>query len=87
MHGVPLDFRHMAEGLREPLTFTVYVLGILGAAYHLANGLATFCITWGLTISPRAQARMTSVALVLFLVISFIGLNSVFGFLGMGINI
>src|SRR5206468_5686635 len=87
MHGIPLNFYHMAEGLREPLTFTVYMFGILGAAFHLANGLATFCITWGLTISPRAQARMTSVALVLFLVISFIGLNSVFGFLGMGINI
>ena len=77
----------MAQGLTEPLTLTVYMFGILGAAYHLANGLATFCITWGLTISPRAQARMTSVALVLFLVISFIGINSVLGFLGRGINI
>ena len=29
----------MHEALSEPITFTVYVLGMLAVAYHLANGL------------------------------------------------
>ena len=30
-----------------------YVLGTLGVAYHLANGLQTFCMGWGVVSQPR----------------------------------
>jgi succinate dehydrogenase/fumarate reductase cytochrome b subunit (b558 family) len=33
----------------------VYVLGVLAATFHFANGLWTFCITWGITVGARAQ--------------------------------
>ena len=87
MQGIPMNYDYMAEHMRDPLTFTVYVLGIIGAAYHLANGLVTFCFTWGITISDRAQARIVSVAMALFIIIAFFGINSIFGFLGRGINV
>src|SRR5262245_14420578 len=35
------SFAGMHEGLSEPITMAVYVLGLLGIAYHLANGLQT----------------------------------------------
>ena len=34
-----------------------YLVGMLACVYHLANGLWTSGITWGLWISPTAQAR------------------------------
>ena len=34
-------------------TLATYVLGILGVAYHLANGLQTFCMGWGVVSSRR----------------------------------
>src|SRR5207247_10814968 len=37
MHGVPLDFRHMAQGLIEQLTFSVFLLLSLGAYDHLVD--------------------------------------------------
>ena len=37
--------------------YVVYPIGILASCYHLANGFWTAGITWGLTISGRAQRR------------------------------
>ncbi len=37
--------------------YLVYPIGILASCYHLANGFWTAAITWGLTISARAQRR------------------------------
>ncbi len=55
--GFPIDFRHMHEGMVEPLTFAVYVLGMLGVCFHLANGLWLAGITWGLFVGPNGQRR------------------------------
>jgi succinate dehydrogenase / fumarate reductase cytochrome b subunit len=37
--------------------YVVYPIGILASCYHLANGFWAAGITWGLTISKRAQKR------------------------------
>ena len=38
-------FEHLAEGFADPesglVTKTVYVLGVLGATFHFANGINT----------------------------------------------
>ena len=78
--GFTLDFHHMQEGLSEPLTFAVYVLGILGTAYHLANGIWTFGITWGFTASRGAQRRMTAVVVLLFAAIFLVGFANILAF-------
>jgi succinate dehydrogenase / fumarate reductase, cytochrome b subunit len=43
----------------------IYVLGILAAVYHLANGLWTMGITWGLWTTPHSQ-RWANVPCALF---------------------
>jgi len=40
-----------------PLRAVVYLVGIAATAFHLATSLWTFCNTWGLTITLRAQRR------------------------------
>jgi len=87
MGGYAIDFAHMHEAMSEPLTFTVYALGILGTAYHLANGLWTFCITWGITIGRNAQRRLTALVVFLLLVILLVGLNNMMGFLVHGVDL
>ncbi|TPW03944.1 MAG: succinate dehydrogenase cytochrome b556 subunit, partial [bacterium] len=49
--GHRLDFQHMVEAFHHPPTIAVYTLGVLGVAFHLANGLWLAGITWGLTVS------------------------------------
>jgi succinate dehydrogenase / fumarate reductase cytochrome b subunit len=50
-------------------TLVVYVLGTLGVAYHLANGLQTFTMSWGIVSSRRALRRLEIGAVLLFLVL------------------
>ncbi len=53
-----------------------YLIGMLCCVYHLANGLWTAGITWGIWISPTAQARATKVCGGFGLVLGFIGLTA-----------
>ena len=47
--------------------YVVYPIGILAATYHLANGFWAAAITWGLTISAKAQQRWGAVCVGIFL--------------------
>lgn len=75
--GSTLEFK-FAPGQAAPSTaahinaswviaWIVYPLGVLASTYHLANGFWTAAITWGLTISAKAQRRWGWVCTGLFL--------------------
>ncbi len=53
-----------------------YLAGVLACVYHLANGLWTAGITWGLWISEAAQARATKVCVVFGVVLAVIGTSA-----------
>jgi succinate dehydrogenase / fumarate reductase cytochrome b subunit len=50
-------------------TLVVYVLGTLAVSYHLANGVQTFCMGWGIVTSQRGLRRLEGAALTLFVVL------------------
>ncbi|WP_230774292.1 succinate dehydrogenase cytochrome b558 subunit [Roseiconus lacunae] len=52
----------------------IYLVGVLSLVYHLANGLWTAGITWGVWISPEAQQRATKVCVAFGIVLSVISL-------------
>lgn len=57
-----------------------YGIGIASVLFHFTNGIATTLMTWGITISPRAQ-RMTSMACWgLFALMSVWGVKLVLAF-------
>lgn len=78
--GTHENWAGMHEALSEPVTFGVYALGLTGVAYHLANGLWGAGMTWGLTVSPRAQSRMQTFAIVFFLVLMAMSAGALYGF-------
>jgi succinate dehydrogenase / fumarate reductase cytochrome b subunit len=80
IEGHPADFAHMAEAFSEPLTLAVYCLGILGVAYHMANGLWQFCIGWGITTTEKAMQRMQLVSFLVFGIVASMGLAAIGGF-------
>ena len=71
----------MREAMHEPLTLAVYVLGNLGIDFHLANGLWTFLITWGLTVTPRSQRISQALSILFFLVLASMAGLSIYGFM------
>ncbi len=75
----PADFAHMQDGLSEPVTLVVYILGVTGVAYHLANGIWQACIGWGLTLSERSMKRMEIFSMFLFAVLATMGFAAIWG--------
>ncbi len=73
-------FRLMQASLENPWIYAFYVAGILSATLHLANGVWSFSIVWGLTTGPRAQRRMMYVSAAVFLALSVLGLRSIQAF-------
>lgn len=73
-------FRLVQASVANPWIYAFYVAGILSATLHLANGLWSFSIVWGLTVGPRAQRRMMFVSAAVFLALSFIGIRSIQAF-------
>ena len=47
-------------------TLIVYLLGTLGVSYHLANGLQTFCMGWGIVSSSTALRRLEWLTILVF---------------------
>ncbi len=54
-------------------TLVVYVLGVVGVAYHLANGLHSFAMGWGIVTSRRALRKLEGLVIALFLVLLALG--------------
>ena len=58
----------------------IYGIGVVASVYHLANGVWTSLITWGITIGPRSQ-RMAGYACTAFgVALSLVGLGAMRGF-------
>jgi succinate dehydrogenase / fumarate reductase cytochrome b subunit len=50
-----------------------YVIGLVAVSFHLANGIRTFLMTWGVVTGPRARraaARLCAAFGVLVLAVS-----------------
>ncbi len=59
--------------------FGLYLVGILACIYHLANGIWTAGITWGVWTSPSAQKRMWRVCATFGLILAVVGVSGLFG--------
>lgn len=76
MGGHLIGFNYMHNVLADPVTFVLYVIGLLAAVFHFTNGLWAFAITWGITVGPRAQRLVGLATMALFVVISSVGLTA-----------
>lgn len=81
LDSTPMDYYEILRAkFATPWIYWWYVIGIACAAFHLANGLCTFCMTWGITVTRQSQ-RLTAAALAAAGMILFaIGLTALNGF-------
>ncbi|MEO8191906.1 MAG: succinate dehydrogenase cytochrome b558 subunit [Acidobacteriota bacterium] len=73
-------FRQVQAAVGNSWIYAFYIAGILSATFHLANGLWSFSIVWGITVGPRAQRRMMYISAVVFLALSVVGVRSISAF-------
>ena len=75
-----VNYDMMADILASPLMFAFYVVGVISATFHLANGIWSFLVSWGITQSPASQRISTYVTIGIFLVLSVIGVRALLAF-------
>jgi len=56
-----------------------YLIGVLSCVYHLANGLWTMGITWGVWTSPAAQARASVICSLGGVLLAVVSMGALFG--------
>ncbi len=77
--GRPEPFADIAREMHfHAPTLIVYLLGTLGLAYHLANGLHTFTMGWGLVASRRALRKLDGLVVLVFLVLLAMGWGAIY---------
>lgn len=65
--------------LQSPGILIFYVIGVLACVFHFANGLWTMGITWGVWISPLAQARALKVCMTFGVLLAAMSMGALYG--------
>ncbi|AOZ91986.1 succinate dehydrogenase cytochrome b558 subunit [Paenibacillus crassostreae] len=66
----------------NPITFILYLIGVISTAYHFSNGLWSFLVSWGITVGPRAQRVSSVMCMGLFAIVSILFILSLIAFRG-----
>lgn len=72
-------FMIVRDTMKDPWMVVLYSIFVVAAAYHAFNGLWTFFITWGVTLTRRSQKRMRAITTTLMGVVMFLGLVAIWG--------
>jgi len=78
--GTEVNYQMMEDILSSPFMLIFYIIGVISTIFHFSNGLWSFCVTWGITLSPRSQVISTYVTVVIFIALSIVGLRAIFAF-------
>ncbi|KAB2338765.1 succinate dehydrogenase [Cytobacillus depressus] len=79
--GADVNFQMMENILSNPFMLWFYIIGVISTIFHFSNGLWSFCVSWGITISPRSQLITTYVTIVIFIILSIIGIRAITAFI------
>ena len=84
--GAPETFADLSHEMRfHTPTLVVYALGILAIAYHLANGVHTAAMGWGVTVTRAALRRLQLAIWVLFLLLLGMGWGAIYALWSAGV--
>ncbi|TRZ37356.1 succinate dehydrogenase [Niallia circulans] len=78
--GKEVDYNMMEEILGNPWMFAFYLVGVVSTIFHFSNGLWSFCVSWGITVTPKSQRISTYVTIGIFIVLTTIGVRALLAF-------
>jgi succinate dehydrogenase / fumarate reductase, cytochrome b subunit len=79
--GADVNYNMMADILSSPFMLVFYILGVVAATFHFANGLWSFAVSWGITVTPRSQKISTYVTVIIFFALTFVGIRAILAFI------
>ncbi len=67
----------LRDTMKSPLTCIAYSLLVFAGVYHGFNGIWTWLITWGITLTPNSQLHAKRFSRALMLLFTALGLSAV----------
>lgn len=80
LYGVEVNFQLMTNILSSPAVLIFYIIGVVAAVYHFANGLWAFFIDMGITMGPHSQRISTYVTSGIFVALCILSVQILFAF-------
>ncbi|HZG60745.1 MAG TPA: succinate dehydrogenase cytochrome b558 subunit [Anoxybacillus sp.] len=78
--GAEVNYEMMANIVDNPIMLGFYILGIISTVFHFSNGLWSFFVSWGITVTPRSQLISTYVTMAIFVALSIVGIRAILAF-------
>ena len=81
LHDTPAaSFSKVAAEVHNPWLLAFYIVGLIAASWHFAYGIWLFAAKWGIVSGDKAQQRLLKVCLAFFLLLTVVGLTSLYTF-------
>lgn len=64
----------------NPIYYILYIIGIVAATFHFANGMWAFLVSWGITVGPRAQRVSSYIWMGVFVIMSVLFILAITAF-------
>ncbi len=81
LYGLEINYLTVQNQLSNPAWLAFYVVGLLAATFHFANGLWNFTVSWGIVVGEQAQNFVWKACMLLFVAISALGLSAILAFI------
>jgi succinate dehydrogenase / fumarate reductase cytochrome b subunit len=65
------------DTFKIPHMVVLYTIFVLAATFHAFNGMWTFMISWGVTLSQRSQMLMRVLTVSLMVLVTFFGMSAI----------
>ena len=78
--GKEISYDMMHQTLQNPIWVIVYIICVSAVIFHFSNGIWSFLVTWGFLQSKKSQRIFTWVSLIIFLILSYIGVTAILAF-------
>lgn len=79
--GQEINFDMMASIFASPVAVVLYLIGVISVIFHFSNGLWSFLVSWGFTVTPRSQQVFSYVTMIVFVALSIVGVRAIFAFI------
>jgi succinate dehydrogenase cytochrome b subunit len=81
LHDAPAQsFAKVQAEVHSPFLLVFYIIGLIAASWHFAYGIWLFSAKWGIVSGEKAQQRFLKICLAFFLLMSVVGLASLYTF-------
>lgn len=80
INDVEIDYNLVADIVSNPGMLAFYIAGIIATTFHLANGIWSFLVSWGLIQSPKSQKVTTYITMIFFVLLSVVGVMAILAF-------